>query len=152
MLLSELSALGSRVLRMRQLTLSLRSVTTFVVPDSEDEDEKKGRLAREKVLTPRLPQGLPKPDDFEVKSAQLVNKSVSLHRCPPPLKPEFAFIGHSNVGKSSLINMLAREEVTLTSSKPGASLCGRGETGRRRKRGEGGTSGASSAPCGHTRN
>lgn len=41
-----------------------------------------------------------------IRSATFVKSSPSLKECPPTLKPEFAFIGRSNVGKSSLINML----------------------------------------------
>jgi GTP-binding protein len=41
-----------------------------------------------------------------IRSATFVKSSPSLKECPPVSKPEFAFIGRSNVGKSSLINML----------------------------------------------
>jgi len=41
-----------------------------------------------------------------IHTATFVKSSPSLKECPPTLKPEFAFIGRSNVGKSSLINML----------------------------------------------
>ena len=41
-----------------------------------------------------------------IHTASFVKSSPSLKECPPTLKPEFAFIGRSNVGKSSLINML----------------------------------------------
>jgi GTP-binding protein len=41
-----------------------------------------------------------------IRSASFVKSSPSLKECPPASKPEFAFIGRSNVGKSSLINML----------------------------------------------
>lgn len=57
---------------------------------------------------------------MEIKQAQFIKSSVLLQQCPPPDKPEFAFIGRSNVGKSSLINMLTRKkELAKTSSKPG---------------------------------
>ncbi|MCH8554556.1 MAG: ribosome biogenesis GTP-binding protein YihA/YsxC [Schleiferiaceae bacterium] len=46
--------------------------------------------------------------------------SPNLKTCPPPTLPEYAFIGRSNVGKSSLINMLAnKKDLAKTSSKPG---------------------------------
>jgi GTP-binding protein len=46
--------------------------------------------------------------------------SPNLKTCPPPTLPEYAFIGRSNVGKSSLINMLANhKDLAKTSSKPG---------------------------------
>jgi GTP-binding protein len=41
-----------------------------------------------------------------IHSATFVKSSPTLKECPPTIKPEFAFIGRSNVGKSSLINML----------------------------------------------
>lgn len=55
-----------------------------------------------------------------IKSAEFV-VSNSIHtKCPEPNKAEFAFIGRSNVGKSSLINMLVgRKDLAKTSSKPG---------------------------------
>lgn len=43
-----------------------------------------------------------------------------LSKCPPPNRPEYAFIGRSNVGKSSLINMITgRKSLAKTSGKPG---------------------------------
>ena len=46
--------------------------------------------------------------------------NTDFNKCPKPDKPEFAFIGRSNVGKSSLINALAnKKELAHTSSKPG---------------------------------
>jgi GTP-binding protein len=55
-----------------------------------------------------------------IKSAEFVISNTQVSRCPEPNIPEFAFIGRSNVGKSSLINMLAaRKELARTSAKPG---------------------------------
>ena len=49
-----------------------------------------------------------------------MRSSTSLNQCPAPLKPEFSFIGRSNVGKSSLINMLtSRSKLAKTSGSPG---------------------------------
>jgi len=56
----------------------------------------------------------------EIKAAKFVKSSTSLNQCPSLQRPEFAFIGRSNVGKSSLINMLTdRKSLAKTSSKPG---------------------------------
>lgn len=55
-----------------------------------------------------------------IQSASFLKSSPSLKECPPPEKPEFGFIGRSNVGKSSLINMLTGwTKLAKTSSTPG---------------------------------
>jgi GTP-binding protein len=55
-----------------------------------------------------------------IHSASFVKSSPTLKECPAPLKPEFGFIGRSNVGKSSLINMLTgRKKLAKTSVHPG---------------------------------
>jgi GTP-binding protein len=57
---------------------------------------------------------------MQIKSADFVTSSTDWRKCPETLKPEFAFIGRSNVGKSSLINMLVdRKKLAKTSSTPG---------------------------------
>jgi len=55
-----------------------------------------------------------------IKSAEFVKSSTGVNGCPDPEYPEFAFIGRSNVGKSSLINMLTGfSRLAKTSSRPG---------------------------------
>lgn len=55
-----------------------------------------------------------------IRSAAYVVSSPDLAGCPPPDRPEFAFIGRSNVGKSSLINMLCNnQKLAKTSATPG---------------------------------
>jgi GTP-binding protein len=55
-----------------------------------------------------------------IKSAEFYISSPGLKKCPPYDKPEYAFIGRSNVGKSTLINMITgRKGLAKTSSKPG---------------------------------
>ncbi len=55
-----------------------------------------------------------------IRSATFVKSSAELSHCPAPVLPEFAFIGRSNVGKSSLINMLTgRSKLAKTSGQPG---------------------------------
>src|SRR5579872_4190460 len=57
---------------------------------------------------------------MEIKSATYVISSPSVAGCPKPDRPEYAFIGRSNVGKSSLINMLTRNaKLAKTSNTPG---------------------------------
>ena len=55
-----------------------------------------------------------------IKSAEFIVSNSDYRKCPDGDNPEFAFIGRSNVGKSSLINMLTnRKSLAMTSSKPG---------------------------------
>lgn len=57
---------------------------------------------------------------MEIKQAVFVKSSSDMSQCPAPALPEYAFIGRSNVGKSSLINMLCnRKSLAKTSSRPG---------------------------------
>lgn len=57
---------------------------------------------------------------MDVTSATFVSSFTALNRLPKPVMPEFAFIGRSNVGKSSLINMLCgRKGLAKISSTPG---------------------------------
>ncbi len=57
---------------------------------------------------------------MEITSAEFIISNTQVSKCPVPDKPEFAFIGRSNVGKSSLINMLTnRKSLAKTSSTPG---------------------------------
>lgn len=55
-----------------------------------------------------------------IKTAKFFISSQKINQCPKPNLPEFAFIGRSNVGKSSLINMLTdHKDLAKTSSTPG---------------------------------
>lgn len=58
-----------------------------------------------------------------VKSSEFVISSPTVSRCPADNKPEYAFIGRSNVGKSTLINMLCNHKnLAKTSATPGKTL------------------------------
>ena len=60
---------------------------------------------------------------MEIKSAEFVISNTDVRKCPEGTRPEYAFIGRSNVGKSSLINMLtARKGLAMTSQKTGKTL------------------------------
>ncbi len=55
-----------------------------------------------------------------IREASFLSSNTQVAACPPPNRPEYAFIGRSNVGKSSLINMLTgRLALAKTSSTPG---------------------------------
>lgn len=58
-----------------------------------------------------------------INSARFVISNTSVDKCPSDTRHEYAFIGRSNVGKSSLINMLTgHKSLAQTSSKPGKTL------------------------------
>ncbi|MDD4009715.1 MAG: ribosome biogenesis GTP-binding protein YihA/YsxC [Fermentimonas sp.] len=58
-----------------------------------------------------------------IKSAEFIVSNSDYSKCPQDGKPEYAFIGRSNVGKSSLINMLTnRKGLAMTSSTPGKTM------------------------------
>lgn len=60
---------------------------------------------------------------MNIKSATFVKSSPKVGDCPKSNLPEYAFIGRSNVGKSSLINMLVNKKgLALTGSTPGKTL------------------------------
>ena len=60
---------------------------------------------------------------MEITSAEFVISNTDVKKCPAGTFPEYAFIGRSNVGKSSLINMLtARKGWAMTSATPGKTM------------------------------
>ena len=60
---------------------------------------------------------------MKIHSSEFYTSSAKVSECPDKNLPEFAFIGRSNVGKSSLINSLCnKKSIAKTSSKPGKTL------------------------------
>lgn len=60
---------------------------------------------------------------MEIISAEFIISNTDVKKCPTGVFPEYAFIGRSNVGKSSLINMLtSRKGLAMTSSTPGKTM------------------------------
>ena len=60
---------------------------------------------------------------MEITSAEFVISNTDVKKCPPGIFPEYDFIGRSNVGKSSLINMLTgRKGLAMTSATPGKTM------------------------------
>lgn len=60
---------------------------------------------------------------MEITSAEFIISNTDVKKCPTGNLPEYAFIGRSNVGKSSLINMLTeRKGLAMTSATPGKTM------------------------------
>lgn len=60
---------------------------------------------------------------MEIISAKFIISNTDVKKCPNDNKKEYAFIGRSNVGKSSLINMLTRKKsLAMTSATPGKTM------------------------------
>lgn len=60
---------------------------------------------------------------MEINHAEFIISNTDVKKCPAGIFPEYAFIGRSNVGKSSLINMLTgRKGLAMTSSTPGKTM------------------------------
>ena len=60
---------------------------------------------------------------MEIKNSEFTLSAPNVSMCPADMKPEYAFIGRSNVGKSSLINMLCNHKgLAKTSATPGKTL------------------------------
>src|SRR3954453_9786029 len=79
-----------------------------------------------RISTTRNPVPLPRPCiathalHYAVRlHTQFLTSAAAPHQFPAPTAPEVAFLGRSNVGKSSLINALLGEKVAKTSSTPG---------------------------------
>ena len=56
---------------------------------------------------------------MDVFKSEFIASSPSVKNCPNEFIPEYAFIGRSNVGKSSLINSICKKKLAKTSGKPG---------------------------------
>ncbi|KAI7841072.1 hypothetical protein COHA_005300 [Chlorella ohadii] len=102
--------------------------------DSDEEEEEEAQQtgsaadAASSAAAPEQEQAveivLPPPRGVRVKTAEFIKSSVNVEQCPPPRFPEFAVIGRSNVGKSSLINMLTgRSSLAMVSKTPGKTRC-----------------------------
>jgi len=73
------------------------------------------------MLEPAVAERLKSGTNAKITSSEYISSAVNMEGCPPPKFPEFAFIGRSNVGKSSLINCLtSRKGLAMVSKTPGA--------------------------------
>eukprot|EP00803_Ostreobium_quekettii_P002398 evm.model.scf_415.5 EVM.evm.TU.scf_415.5 scf_415:37321-39182(-) len=79
-----------------------------------------GLPASQSTTHPDAPEELPAPTHIKIVQAEFVKSSSSVQECPPEQGPEFALVGRSNVGKSSLINALTgRRALAKVSKTPG---------------------------------
>lgn len=75
------------------------------------------------IYTPPYNLLTPYIESMQIQKAEFVVSNSRADQCPQTDKPEYAFIGRSNVGKSSLINMLTgRKALAMTSSTPGKTM------------------------------
>jgi GTP-binding protein len=75
---------------------------------------------KKEISNPRQRPVTFKSEHMKIKSADFVMSNSNVAHCPKEHMPEYAFIGRSNVGKSSLINMLTqRKNLAKTSGRPG---------------------------------
>eukprot|EP00210_Caulerpa_lentillifera_P003216 g3072.t2 len=121
--------------RVRKLscdtTNSFRTHATVVYHQIQNQEKAntKKRTRRKSALSGRVDDNdltdiLPRTGAAKITSAEFVKSSVSVGSCPAELHPEFAVIGRSNVGKSSLINLLThRKKLALISKTPGKTRC-----------------------------
>ncbi|KAJ6288223.1 hypothetical protein OIU76_024252 [Salix suchowensis] len=90
--------------------------TVLFVPPGVDPEE----VTEEMVMPGSNIVAGPYAGHSQIKEVEFVKSSGKAKDCPRDDRPEFVILGRSNVGKSSLINVLARKkEVALTSKKPG---------------------------------
>ncbi|KAL4644576.1 hypothetical protein ACB092_02G174700 [Castanea dentata] len=111
------SASASKTTQTRQISDAARFVRTVLfVPPGVDPDE----VTEDMVLPGSNIVIGPYAGESRIKEVEFVKSSGKAKECPKDHRPEFAILGRSNVGKSSLINALVRKkEVALTSKKPG---------------------------------
>ncbi|XP_057799618.1 GTP-binding protein At2g22870 [Salvia miltiorrhiza] len=104
------------------LQLSLESL--FLPPETDVSSLKEAPLSARILKGSNIVLSKFAGHGVDVLNAEFVKSSVTTEDCPADGKPEFALVGRSNVGKSSLLNSLVRRKrLALTSKKPGKTQC-----------------------------
>jgi hypothetical protein len=104
----------------RSLATRSRAAAVEHTADSTSTTTSSSSSLEEEQEFPEMQLVLPPPSNSQVKTAEFVKSSVEVKQCPPPKYPEFAVIGRSNVGKSSLINLLTNcKSLAMVSKQPG---------------------------------
>ncbi|KAL9226812.1 hypothetical protein vseg_002581 [Gypsophila vaccaria] len=121
-LYSSLSSYSPAFLDTQQQTrIELPVEKLFVPPDTDIKEES---LYNARVLKGSNIVLSKYASNANVVNAEFVKSSVKTEDCPDDGAPEFALVGRSNVGKSSLLNSIVRrKKLALTSKKPGKTQC-----------------------------
>ncbi|KAK6140945.1 hypothetical protein DH2020_025308 [Rehmannia glutinosa] len=105
---------------LEQESLQLSLETLFVPPETDVSSLKTAPLSARILKGSNIVLSKYAGDGVDVVNAEFVKSSVKTEDCPSDGIPEFALVGRSNVGKSSLLNSLVRRKrLALTSKKPG---------------------------------
>lgn len=109
----------------------MRRLVNIMDTDDDDADDDflaEGASISGSDLKQPSPREISQPDpdnpkNVKIRSSSYVSSSTKLDTCPKDGRAEFAIIGRSNVGKSSLINLLTKNKnLALTSKQPGQSF------------------------------
>ncbi|KAL0323852.1 UNVERIFIED_CONTAM: GTP-binding protein [Sesamum calycinum] len=107
-----------------QESLQLSLETLFVPPETDVSTLQNAPLSARILKGSNIVLSKYAGDGVEIVNAEFVKSSVRTEDCPSDGMPEFALVGRSNVGKSSLLNSLVRRKrLALTSKKPGKTQC-----------------------------
>ncbi|KAH6760633.1 P-loop containing nucleoside triphosphate hydrolases superfamily protein [Perilla frutescens var. hirtella] len=108
----------------QQESLQLSLETLFIPPETDVSSLKDAPLTARILKGSNIVLSKFAGDGVDVVNAEFVKSSVKTEDCPSDRLPEFALVGRSNVGKSSLLNSLVRRKrLALTSKKPGKTQC-----------------------------
>ena len=110
-----------RAAKRTQSVLTETATLVDSIEEQEEESDVEDEEGEEAIVLPRRSNvNLPSGTQVKVKTVEFIKSSKEASECPKDSKPEFAVIGRSNVGKSSLINLLVnRRDMAMTSKKPG---------------------------------